>query len=317
MTYTIGFAHPAYQFAALLAERAPHLRCLHFASREELAAGIGEVDALAQSSVFWDNGLLERAGKLRFIQSMSVGINHYDLDLLRARGIRLANAQGCVDIAVAEHAIGLMLALTRKLHLARDNQARRHFRPMERDVNARETELYGKTLLVIGFGPIGQRLAGLARAFGMQVLAVRAQPQLGGPADEVHGQPALPVLLPRANFVVLACPLTPQTEGMIDAAALAQMKPSAVLVNVARGRVVDEPALVAALAARQIAAAALDCFWQEPLPAASPLWGFENVIITPHSAGETNRYEERLADIMLDNVSRILRGERELRNGIV
>jgi len=124
-------------------------------------------------------------------------------------------------------------------------------------------------------------------------------------------------VLARADFVALTCPLTPETEGLIGATALAAMKPSAVLVNVARGRVCDEPALIAALQAKQIAGAALDCVAEEPLPASSPLWVMPNVLITPHTAGETQRYEENVVDVMLDNLGRLWAGEVELRNAIV
>ena len=120
-----------------------------------------------------------------------------------------------------------------------------------------------------------------------------------------------------ADFVALTCPLTPETERLIDAAALGRMKQSAYLVNVARGRVVDEAALIEALSARRIAGAALDVTVEEPLPPASPLWGMEHVLITPHTAGETRRYEDNVIEILRDNLDRLWRGETELRNQIV
>ena len=124
-------------------------------------------------------------------------------------------------------------------------------------------------------------------------------------------------LLPQADVVALTCPLTPQTQGLIGAQALAAMKPSAMLVNVARGRVVDEAALVEALAGRRIAAAGIDCTVEEPLPAASPLWALDNALITPHTAGETRRYEDNVIDLLLENLERIWRGEPRLRNHVV
>lgn len=314
----IGVAHPTYDFREWLEALAPDVTCLRLRSREDLRARIGEVDVLAQSSGFWDDGLLADAPRLRLIQSLSVGVNHFGLDALRAHGVRLANAQGCVDIAVAEHAIGLMLTLTRRLHVARDNQRAHVFEAKTATPARREGELFGRTLLIIDLGPIGQRLAGLAKAFGMKVIGVRRDPSLGaGAGDEVFGQAALPDLLPRADIVALACPLTRETQGLIDAAALAAMKPGALLINVARGKVVDEPALIEALRAGRLAGAGLDCFWTEPLPGDSPLWDFENVVITPNSAGETPLYEARLAEILVDNIRRLQRGEAQLRNEIV
>jgi phosphoglycerate dehydrogenase-like enzyme len=150
------------------------------------------------------------------------------------------------------------------------------------------------------------------------VLATRRDPSRGGDGvDEVHPQEALSDLLPRADVVVLTCPLTPETENLIGSAALARMKPSAYLVNVARGRVVDEPALIEALAARQIAGAALDVTVTEPLPADSPLWAMPHVLLTPHTGGETRAYEEDLIDILLENLGRLQSGETVLRNGVV
>ena len=131
------------------------------------------------------------------------------------------------------------------------------------------------------------------------------------------GQDGLSGVLPEADFVALTCPLTPQTENLIDAKALAAMKPSAYLINVARGRVVNEPALIAALKAGRIAGAALDCVWEEPLPATSALWSAPNVLITPHTAGETRRYEDNVIDLLLENLARLWRGESTLKNQFV
>src|SRR5229473_50909 len=138
-----------------------------------------------------------------------------------------------------------------------------------------------------------------------------------GAAERVAAQDHLLELLPQADFAALTCPLTPQTELLFGAAAFAAIKPSAFLVNVARGRVVDEPALIRALQEGRIAGAALDCFWDEPLPADSPLWTFPSVLVTPHSAGETRRYEDNVIDLLLENLGRLWRGEDELKNQVV
>ncbi|MFZ1104638.1 MAG: NAD(P)-dependent oxidoreductase, partial [Hyphomicrobiaceae bacterium] len=169
--------------------------------------------------------------------------------------------------------------------------------------------LTGKTLLVVGLGRIGSRLARLAKAFDMRVLATRRDPAAGAAgADAVYGSDRLHALLGEADIVALACPLTPETEKLIDAAALAAMKPSAHLINVARGRVVDEPALIQALQEGRLAAAALDVTAEEPLPAASPLWSLPNVLLTPHTAGETRAYEDGVIDLLLANLERLRSG---------
>src|SRR5437764_421524 len=158
----------------------------------------------------------------------------------------------------------------------------------------------------------------LGKAFDMRMLALRRDPSLGGgAADVVHPMSALKSLLPDADFVALTCPLTPETEKLIDADALARMKPAAYLVNVARGRVVDEAALIEALAARRIAGAALDVTIEEPPPPDSPLWGMEHVLITPHTAGETRRYEDNVIEILREHLERLWRGASQLRNQVV
>jgi phosphoglycerate dehydrogenase-like enzyme len=219
---------------------------------------------------------------------------------------------------VAEHAIALILAIKRHIHTGRDNQAAKIWRGMISDIPAREDELGGKTLLIVGLGRIGTRLARLAQAFDLEVIATRHDASRGGEGvAAVYGHDRLHELLPAADIVALTCPLTPQTTNLMDAKALALMKPGATLINVARGRVVDEPALVRALQEKRLAAAGLDVTAEEPLPASSPLWSMPNVLITPHTAGETQRYEDGVIDLLLDNLGRLWRGETVLRNQIV
>ena len=314
---TICFAHVAYRMAERFALRGTGIRHFQVGSVEALTQRAAEADVICVS-MLWRNSLIERAPTLRFIQSISAGTDQYSREALQAAGIRLASAQGVNARAVAEHAMALVLAMTRQLHVARDNQGRHHWRGMIADLSKREDELGGKTLLIVGLGRIGSHLAGLARAFGMRVIGVKRNPGSGGAnADEIHPQERLSEVLPLADFVALTCALTPQTEGLINARTLAGMKASAFLVNVARGRVVDEPALIAALAEGRIAGAGIDCTIDEPLPDGSPLWDLPNVLITPHTAGETRRYEDNVIDILLENLERLWRGETELRNGIV
>ena len=291
----------------------------HFEVRsvDELAARIGEADVLVASG-FWRNEFAAKAPKLRFIQSISAGTDQYGRDVLKAHGFRLASAQGVNERAVAEHAMALILALARRIPEARDNQTKRHWRGMVSDLARREEEIGGKTLLIVGLGRIGQRLAKLAKAFDLRVVGTKRDPSTGpGAADEVHGNERLLALLPQADIVALTCPLTPETEGLIGAQALAAMKPGAHLINVARGRCVDEAALTAALEGGSLAAAALDCVREEPLPRHSPLWLYPNVLITPHSAGETRRYEDNVIDLLMENLARLWRGEAALRNQVV
>jgi phosphoglycerate dehydrogenase-like enzyme len=314
---TICFAHVAYRLAERFALRNTGLHAFEVRSFDALQARLGEADVLLVSGL-WRNELIAQAPKLAFIQSISAGFDQYSRDALGAAGIRLANAQGANERAVAEHAIALILALARQIPQARDHQAARKWRGMISDIAKREDELGGKTLVIVGMGRIGSRLATLAKAFDMRVIAVKRDPTIGrGVADSVVAQAEMLKVLPDADFVALTCPLTPATEKLIDARALAAMKPSAYLINVARGRVVDEPALVAALEQGVIAGAAVDCVWDEPLPGGSALWGANNLLITPHTAGETRRYEDNVIDLLLENLDRLWRGETVLKNGVI
>lgn len=312
----ILFAHLAYRMKDRFDVRGTGMRSIMVTSREDMLAQAGEADVLVVSGL-WDNALLGIAPRLRFVQSISAGVDRYDLAAFRKAGVRLASGQGTNANAVSDHGMALMLAMTRHIPQACANQARHHWRGMIGHIPDREDELEGKTLLVVGLGAIGGRLARLARAFGMTVIGLRRDPAAGGEADVVRAMADLPAVLPQADFVALTCPLTPETEGLIDAGALSRMKPTARLINLARGLVVDEPALIDALQRGTIAGAALDCVAEEPLPAASPLWDMPNVLITPHTGGETQRCEDRVLDIMLENIARMQRGETALRNGVV
>ncbi|MBL8674556.1 MAG: D-2-hydroxyacid dehydrogenase, partial [Rhodospirillales bacterium] len=244
---TICFAHVAYRLGERFTARGAGIRFVEARDREALEAAIPGADIVVVSGL-WRNELLAKAPKLRFIQSISAGVDQYDKDALRAAGVRLASAQGSNERAVAEHAVSLILAMTRQLHLARDNQRKGHWRGMIGDLSRREDELGGKTLVIVGLGRIGQRLATLAKAFDMRVIGAKRDVSTGrGAADEVVADDRLLDVLPSADFVALTCPLTPRTERIIDARALGAMKRSAFLINVARGKCVDEPALVAAL----------------------------------------------------------------------
>ncbi|MCB4771579.1 D-2-hydroxyacid dehydrogenase [Ancylobacter sp. Lp-2] len=299
----IGFAHAAYRLRDEYLRRGAGFDSFEVRTLSELEARIGEVDVLVVSGL-WRNALAERAPKLRLIQSISAGTDQFARDVLRNKGIQLASAQGANERAVAEHAMALMLALTRQLHMARDFQRQHHWRPMIGDHSRREDELDGKTLLIVGLGRIGKRLARLAAAFGMTVIGVKREPAPVPDVSSVVSPAQLSEVLPLAHFVALTCSLNPETQGLMGAAAFAAMRADAYLINVARGLVVDEPALIDALRGGVIAGAGLDCACEEPLPGSSAIWDLPNVLVTPHSAGETRHYERRVIDLLLENIER-------------
>ena len=313
----IHFAHVAYRFAERFALRRTGIGHFQTWSRDDTLARIDEAHVLVLSG-FWSDEMLGHAANLRFIQACGAGYDQFGLDALRARGIRLANGSGVNRNAVSDHAMALLLALTRHVHTGRDRQREHVWRGMISDLGKREEELAGKTMVIYGLGAIGSRLARLARAFEMRVVGIkRDTASHDGSADEVRPPDRFLESLAEADAVALTCPLTPQTEHLIDAAALARMKPGAYLVNVARGRCVNEPDLVAALERGAIAGAGIDTTWEEPLATGSALWGLENAMITPHTAGETRKYEDNVLDILIGNVRRLQRGEDALFNQIV
>jgi len=176
--------------------------------------------------------------------------------------------------------------------------------------SAQPPDLQGQTIVIVGMGTIGATVARFAQTLGMHVIGIRRKPRSADdPVDEMHTLADLPILLPRCDWLVLACPLVPETRGLVNAQSLALMKKTAGLINVARGALCDEAALIAALRSGQIRCAHLDVYATEPLPVASPLWEMPNVIMTPHSAGASAGNELRSVRIFLDNLERWARGE--------
>jgi D-2-hydroxyacid dehydrogenase (NADP+) len=316
---TILFGHFAYRLADAWQSRAAEQAAEIVEARtiDGVEEKIATADVLVVSR-FWRNDWIEKAQRLSFIQAVSAGTEQFDLERLRQKGVRLASAQGANANAVAEHALGLMLSLSRRLALARDHQRARHWRGIMADLSRREIELAGSTLVVIGLGQIGLRIASFGKALDMRVIGVRrvsADPS--GSLDAVLGVERLQEALREADVVIVACPHTPETEGLIDADAFKAMKPTAFLINVARGRVVDEDAMVEALREKRLAGVGLDCLRDEPLPSSSPLWDFDNAVITSHNGGDTQHYEARVIDLLVQNLERLSRGETRLLNQVI
>jgi Phosphoglycerate dehydrogenase and related dehydrogenases len=304
----VGIAHVTYRLADVFAERSVNFRYFEVRTQADLHGRLGEIDMLLVSGL-WDNNMLAAAPRLRFIQAISSGVENFDLGALAQRGVALANGRGVNARAVAEHAMALTLSLTRQLHLARDRQSAGLWRDLIGSRDQRETELGGKTMLVVGAGTIGTTLGRIARqGFGMRTIGLRRQPSTSDAFDAVVTRSGLTSALGTADIVVLTAPLTPETRGMIGQAEFGAMRPDAILVNVGRGGLIDERALLATLRAGNLRGVGLDCFEQEPLGTNSPLWGIPRVVITPHTAGESSRYEDRIADLFLGNLQRLRQG---------
>ena len=244
--------------------------------------------------------LLERAQNLELFAAASSGIGRLPQQQLRERGIVVTNASGIHAPGIAEQVLGKMLTFARRLHEGwrrqQDNQWRHY----------QAGELKGSTVTIVGLGSIGQEVATRLQGFGVDSIGVRYTPEKGGPTDEVIGfdDGAFDDACARTDYLVVACPLTDETRGLVDREALITLPPEAVVVNVARGPIVDTDALVWAIRDGAIGGAALDVTDPEPLPSSHPLWDFDNVLITPHMGGHTPQHWSRLADILAENVRR-------------
>lgn len=251
---------------------------------------------------------LRDAPRLRWLHTFSAGVDHPWFQALRARGIRLTTSSGAHAVPIAQTVLLYLLALSRDLPRWLDAQRRRAWEPHA------FADLQGLVLGVVGLGPIGLEVARLGAALGMRVVGARRTPR-GDEPCETWPLARLDELVALADALVLALPLTDETRHLLDAARLARMKRGAWLVNVGRGALVEEPALVAALREGRLGGAGLDVFETEPLPPESPLWGMPNVLVTPHSSGNTPGNQERATAIFLDNLGRFVRGA-PLRNDV-
>ncbi len=281
--------------------------------RDDADRGLMHADAVLGPAVNAQN--LPVARKLRWIHVLSAAVNGIAFPALADRGITLTNARGLHAEPMAEHVMGVILGFHRKLHLARDAQAKHDWAQMRLWREPPEIGgLWGATLGIVGFGAIGAAVARVAKPFGMRVLALRRRPSADpAPADAQWGPERLGDLLAQSDVVVLAPPLTPRTEGMVGRAQLGRMKRNALLVNVGRGALVDEAALIDALRHGRLAGAALDVTLDEPLPATSPLWDMPNIILTPHISGLRPRYWEEALVTYRSNLRAFLEG-RPLQN---
>ena len=258
-----------------------------------------------------------RAPRLGWLHVFNVGVDHPIFDEMLARGVRLTTSAGSTAEPIAQTAIAGMLMLARNFPHWLAAQRQHQWRPMRGAAVPRD--LRGQTAVVLGLGAIGAEFARLARAFGVKVVGVRRNAAAeSAVAEELHPPAHLPELLPRADWLVIACPLNAETRGLVNAELLARLPQGARVINVARGEIVDQEALTAALQSGRLAGAYLDVFDPEPLPADSPLWDTPNVIITPHNSLAASGNQRRVLDIFAENLRRWGRGEmllNEVRKG--
>jgi len=275
----------------------------------ETPADLAECDALVTFE--YEPSFL--SADLAWIHSVQAGVDRFPFDELEARGISLTNSTGVHGDSVGEIVVGYMLSFARRLHRHRDRERTREWRYPDWD---EAFTVDGESLCVVGLGTLGQGIARRADALGVDVVGVRRTPTPVEHVRTVYTPGRLELAVADARFVAVATPLTDATRGLVDADVLAAMREDAYLLNVSRGGVVDEDALLAALEAGKLAGAALDVFETEPLPDDSPFWSMEEVIVTPHAAGANREYYRRVAAIVRENVRRLAEGE-SLANRVV
>jgi phosphoglycerate dehydrogenase-like enzyme len=289
-------AMPVDQYAGALRERLPGHDVV--VARTPGAERGLVTDATVITGHNIDESLLERADDLRLFASIYAGHDHLPLSALAERNVAVTTASGVHGSNIAEYVLGAWLAFARGLFTARRQQRERVWQAFQ------ASDFAGSRVCVVGMGAIGEAIVDRLNGFDVETVAVRHSPEKPTATDEVYGYDGLHDAVAGARYVALACPLTDETSGLVDAAVLETIHPESVLVNVARGPVVDTAALVEALQRNRLGAAALDVTDPEPLPNDHPLWDFENVLLTPHNAGHTPEYYERLADIVAANVRR-------------
>lgn len=301
-------------------EAAPGARLVTLSAEGLADAPLEDVEVLLRGWLSADafDRLLARAPRLTWVHSASTGVERALTPAARERGVVITNARGVFSRPIAEYVLMMILGVSRRLPQLLELQRERTWQPLE------GAELRDVTVGIVGLGSIGRAVAALATAFGCRVIATRRRTDSGAagpegdgeapPADELRlervlGPEGLPELLGESDFVVLAAPLTRETEGMISHEALAAMKPGSWLINVARGRLVDERALLRALRDGPMGGAVLDTFVDEPLPPGSPFYDLPNVIVTPHTSWSSGRVLDRSVGLFCDNLRRFAAGE--------
>ncbi|RFB13413.1 D-2-hydroxyacid dehydrogenase [Bacillus sp. HNG] len=258
---------------------------------------VGWKKEIADHCIFSDS-------KLRWLQSWSAGVNSMPLAEMEKKQMLLTSANGVHAYPISETIFALMLGLTRKIHTYVKNQQEKKWHHSDMKL-----EIHEKTIGIMGVGHIGKETAKIAKAFGMTVLGVRHSGREEDYVDEMYTTDRLSEVLPKCDYVVVTLPLTNETHHLFGANEFKQMKPSAFFINIGRGEIVVEDELIEALRSDEIAGAGLDVFTKEPLDENSPLWDFENVIVTPHTSGSTEHYTKRvIEDIFIPNLKSYAQG---------
>lgn len=288
-----------------IAAIAPHLELVALSPDGQAEGPYEDAEAMLRWEMDGETlrTLLPRMPRLRWLHTASAGVDRLLIPELRVHPCLLTNSAGAYAIPIAEHIIAMLMVVAKEIPAYLRHQREHRWKRVH------AAELYEQTLAIIGAGHIGRETARRAQGLGMRTIATRRHPQPTPFIDQIYATGELHTVLAQADYAAITCPLTPETEGLIGEAELRTMKRTAWLINVARGRIIQEQALLQALSAGWIAGACLDTFAQEPLPAESPFWEMPNVILTPHNSWSSPRTRERLIALFLENLERFLAGE--------
>jgi D-2-hydroxyacid dehydrogenase (NADP+) len=316
--HSFSLWNPPAEMPRRLRTRWSGMRVVHLPTYDQLEQELADADVFVGFSL--RPAQFAAARKLKWIHSTAAGVGQLMFPELRSSGIEVTNAAGVHRVPMAEHILGTLVCLARRFPDCVRHQQQSHWSQDDLWEGVppahRPRELHGQVVLFVGFGNVGHEAAKMVRLLGMRIWAVTRS----GRADDQLTERAFPIArlheaLPHADFVVLAAPETPETLKMIGEREFSAMKPSAYFINVARGSLVDDPALIRALQNRAIAGAALDVTSEEPLPAENPLWKLENVFITPHVSAISEHLWERQTELLTENLERWFSG-RELLNRV-
>ena len=292
-----------------LRERFPEIAFTHAVSDADAATAIETADIALASRL--SPAMVEKASRLRWVHSTAAAVGILPLRELGDRGILVTNSRGIQAAAMAEHVIGGLLLLSRRFNLMLEAQHERRWIQNELARDVWPWSLKNRKMTILGFGTTGHEVARRAHAFGMRVTGIRRRLDQPVPpfVERMAGTNELDDALQGSDVLVISAPFIPETDRMIRAEHLALLNRGAIIINVARGKIVDEPALLAALESGQLGGAVLDVFEREPLPPSSPLWTLPNVIISPHSSGVRPDHWDDVMELFSENLRRFQRGE--------
>jgi phosphoglycerate dehydrogenase-like enzyme len=273
----------------------------------ELMEKAGDCEVFMTAGTYCPLEFLRSAENLKWVHATLAGVDKLVIPELQTRGIKLTSSKGFHGLTISEHVLGIMISFMRGFHLFRDYQRNREWRRIPRP-----DEILGKTVGIIGLGFIGREVARKCKLMGMRVVAASRTPMSNDSVERFYTMEHLNEMLQEVDFAIITAPSTPETYHLIGEKALGAMKSTAYLINVGRGNLVDEQSLIKTLKEGAIAGAGLDVFESEPLPAASELWDFPNVIITPHTSATSPYYMDRAVPVFMENLERFLQGKELL-----